>query len=240
MDGKVICEPPRFRDSWNELQMLLFHGSAQSTSDKKIIAHLAAATRDTTVSFDKANHANRNRHGTGCATRFAADYVDFEPLRGPAQSAIQLLHPFNLRLLRSHESDQGKLRQGRCCRKIAERTHHRFPADVARVRRCQEMHACDNAIGFEHKKVAAIAGFHHCAIITQAVDDRFCERKIRQKLAEQLVFSDLAQFHCPFLAPLALCQFEPGALPQAMDKFAPLTPNSRRLMEKRSPEMRGQ
>jgi hypothetical protein len=57
------------------------------------------------------------------------------------------------------------------------------------------MYACDNAIGFEHKKTAAIAGFHHRAIITRAADDGFCERKIRQKLAEQLVFSDLAQFH---------------------------------------------
>jgi hypothetical protein len=30
------------------------------------------------------------------------------------------------------------------------------------------------------------------------VDNDFCERKIRQKPAEQLIFSDLAQFHCPF------------------------------------------
>src|SRR3984893_9258299 len=137
--------------------MLLFHGSPQSTSDKKIIAHLAAPTRYTTVSFDKANNANRNRHGPGCATRFPADYADFEPRRGPAQSAIKLLHPLNLRLLRSNESDQGKVRDGRCCREIAERTHHRFPANVARVCGCQEMHACDNAIGFEHKKIAASA-----------------------------------------------------------------------------------
>ena len=76
------------------------------------------------------------------------------------------------------------------------------------------MYACDNAIGFEHKKVAAIAGFHHSTIITRAVDNGFCERKTRQKLAEQPVFADLAQFHCPFLAPVALCQFEPAALPQ--------------------------
>src|SRR4029077_18919701 len=159
--------------------MLLFHGSAKSTSDKKIIAHLAAAARDTTVSFDKANNANRNLHEPSCATRFAADYADFEPLRGPAQSAIKLLHPFNLRLLRGNESDQGKLRHGRCCRKIAKRTHHRFPADVGRVRRCQEMYTCDNTIGFEHKEVASIAGFHHSTIITRAVDNGFCERKIR-------------------------------------------------------------
>ena len=66
------------------------------------------------------------------------------------------------------------------------------------------MYACDNAIGFEHKKAAAIAGFHHSAIVTRAADNGFCERKIRQKLAEQLVLSDLAQFHCPFLAPAAL------------------------------------
>src|SRR6266513_438465 len=195
MDGEISCEPPRFRNSWNELQMLLFHGSAESTSDKKIIANIAAPTRYTTVSFDKANNANRNRHGTGYATRFAADDADFESLRGPAQSAIKLLHPLNLRLLRSNERDQGKLRDGRCCREIADRTHHRFPADVARFRRCQEMYTNDNEIGFEHKKVYAIAGFHHSAIIPGTVDNDFCERKIRQKPAEQLIFSDLAQFH---------------------------------------------
>src|SRR5205823_7338834 len=110
VDGEIFGEPPRFRDSWNELQMLLFRGSAESTSDKKIIANIAAPTRYTTASFDKANNANRNRHWTGCATRFAADYADFEPLRSPAQSAIKLLHPLNLRLLRSNECDQGKLR----------------------------------------------------------------------------------------------------------------------------------
>src|SRR4030095_3379793 len=184
--------------------MLLFHGATQSTSDKKIIAHLAAPARYTTVSFDKANNAKRTRHGPGCATRCAADYAHFEPLRGPAQSAIKALHPFNLGLLRSNESDQGKLRHGRCCCEIAEWTHHRFPAAAELVVCCQESQAWDNASGFEHKKVAAIAGFHHSAIITRAADNGFCERKIRQKLVKQPVFSDFAQFHCPFLAPAAL------------------------------------
>src|SRR5205814_8675971 len=120
VDGEIFGAPPRCRDSWNELQMILLRGSAESTSDKKIIANIAAPTRYTTASFDKANNANRNRHGTGCATRFAADYADFEPLRRPAPSAINLLHPPNLRLLRSNECDQGKSRESRCCGKIAE------------------------------------------------------------------------------------------------------------------------
>jgi len=235
---EFFCEPPRLHNSWNELQMLLFHGATQSTSDKKIIAHLAASARYAAVFFNKTKHGNRNRRGTGCATRFAADYAHFEPLRGPAQSAIKFLHPFNLRLLRSNESDQGKLRHGRCCREIAQRTHHRFPADVERVRRCQEMHARDNAIGFEHQKGAAVAGFHHSAIITWPVHNGFCERKIRQKLAEQPVFSDLAQFHCPFWRQQRYVSLSLGIRPRLWMKSAPLAPDSRRLMEKRSPEMR--
>jgi hypothetical protein len=54
------------------------------------------------------------------------------------------------------------------------------------------MHACDNAIGFEDKKVSVIAGFHHSAIIPRAVDNVFCERKTRQKLTEQPVFAQFA------------------------------------------------
>src|SRR6266487_214652 len=197
--------------------MLLFHSATHSASDKKIITRLGAPARYAAVSFNETNHANRNRHGPGCAAHFSADYADFEPLRSPAQSAIKPLHPFDLRLLGSNKSDQRKLRNGRCCGEIAKRTHHRFPADVERVRHWQKMHAFNNAIGFEHKEVSATGVFHDRAIITRAVDHSFCERKTGQKLAEQPVFSDLAQFHYPFLAPAVLCQF----------------------MEKRSPETQG-
>ena len=58
------------------------------------------------------------------------------------------------------------------------------------------MHACDNAIGLEYKEVSMIAGFHHGAIITEAIDDFFSERKTRKNLSEQPVFADVAQFHC--------------------------------------------
>jgi hypothetical protein len=90
------------------------------------------------------------------------------------------------------------------------------------------MHACDNAIGFEHKEVAAVAGFHHGAIIARAIDNGFCERKIRQKLAEQPVFSDLAQFHGGVISGM---QVEPSA-----DWRPPLLGS---VMETRSPETQG-
>ena len=93
--------------------MLLLHGATQPSGHKKIVAYLAAPARDTTVSFNKTNNADRNRHGAGCAAGFAADYADFEPFRGPGQSPIKPLHPFDLRLLGSNESDQSKLRDGR-------------------------------------------------------------------------------------------------------------------------------
>src|SRR5436309_12450654 len=99
--------------------MLLFHGATQPASHKKIVTYLAAPARDTTVSFNKTNNADRNRHGAGCAARFAADYADFEPLCGPGQAAIKPLHPFDLRLLGSNESGQCKLRDGRRCGEIA-------------------------------------------------------------------------------------------------------------------------
>src|SRR3982751_397371 len=105
MDRKILCEPSRFRDSWNELQMLSLHRATQSTSDEEIIPHFSTPARDTTMSFDNANNANRNRRGSGYAARFAADYAYFEPLRGSTQSTIKLLHPLKLRLLRSNEGD---------------------------------------------------------------------------------------------------------------------------------------
>jgi hypothetical protein len=60
------------------------------------------------------------------------------------------------------------------------------------------VHACDNTIGLEYKEVSVIAGFHNGAIITGTVDDFFSERKTRQKPAEQPVFANVTQFHCPF------------------------------------------
>jgi hypothetical protein len=57
------------------------------------------------------------------------------------------------------------------------------------------MHGFDNAIGLEHEKLAAIRRFHHGAIISGANDNRFLERKTRQKLIEQLVFAQVTKFH---------------------------------------------
>jgi len=58
------------------------------------------------------------------------------------------------------------------------------------------MDALNNAIGFEHEKTAAGGHFHDAAIIARTCDDRFPERKTRQKLVEQSVLAEMAQFHC--------------------------------------------
>src|SRR5215510_14998146 len=131
--------------------MLLFHGAAQSAGDKKIVTCLASTAGYAPISFNKTNHTNRNGYGPGRGAHFSANDANFESLCSPTQSAIEPLHPFDPGLLGNNESNQCKLRLGRCCGKIAERTHHRFPADVERVRCWQEMHARDNAICFEHK-----------------------------------------------------------------------------------------
>src|SRR4026209_1949519 len=226
MDRKISCEPTRLDNPWNELQMLLFQGTAQSASDKQIVARLAALARHRAVSFNKTSHTNRNRHGAGCAAHFAANYADFKPLRGPAQSTIKPLHPFDRCFLGSDESDECRLRHRRRCSEIAERTHHRFPADVERVCRWQEVHACDNAIGLKHKKVLMIAGFHQGAIITGAIEDFLSERKTRQKSVQQPVFADVAQFHCGVI---------PGTRVDLPVDWRLALPG--RVMEKRSPEM---
>jgi len=41
-----------------------------------------------------------------------------------------------------------------------------------------------DAIGFEHEKIAVGRHFYHSAVIARACNDRFAERKIRQKLVE--------------------------------------------------------
>ena len=73
-----------------------------------------------------------------------------------------------------------------------------------------------------------ISGFHHGAIITEAIDDFFSERKTREKLSEQPVFADVAQFHC-------------GAIPGTQVDLSAdwRLPLPGRVMEKRSPEMQG-
>jgi hypothetical protein len=206
--------------------MLVFQGTAQSAGDKQIIARLAASARYAAVSFNKTNHTNRNRHGSGCAAHFAPNYADFKSLRGPAQSTIKPLHPFDLCFLGSDESDECRLRHGRRCSEIAERTHHRFPADVERVCRRQEVHARDNAIGLKYKKVLMIAGFHHGAIITGTIEDFLSERETRKKLSKQPIFADVAQFHCGVI---------PGTRVDLSADWRLALPG--RVMEKRSPEM---
>ncbi len=88
------------------------------------------------------------------------------------------------------------------------------------------MHACDNAIGLEYKKVSVIAGFHHGAIITGAVDDLLSERKTRQKSVQQPVFADVAQFHGGVISGTPVELTEDWRLPLLGS-----------VMEKRSPEM---
>ena len=58
------------------------------------------------------------------------------------------------------------------------------------------MDALNDAIGFEHEKPAGRGHFHHSAVIAHACNDRFPERKTRQKLIEQPVLAEMAQFHC--------------------------------------------
>ncbi len=58
------------------------------------------------------------------------------------------------------------------------------------------MDALNDAISFDDKKVAADRRRYQGAIITGAKGNRFSERKTRQKLIEQPVFAELAQFHC--------------------------------------------
>ena len=58
------------------------------------------------------------------------------------------------------------------------------------------MDAFDGAVGFKDKKVAAGRWCYQGAISTGADNDRFSERKAMQKLIEQPVFAELAQFHC--------------------------------------------
>ncbi len=112
---------------------------------------------------------------------------------------------------------QGELRHSGGRGKIAERAHHRFPANIEGIGFGQKMHALNNAIGFEHQKPAAGGHFHHSAVIARASNHRFPERKTRQKLVEQPVLTKfpaanpfrlrtnpsrvrtcggLAQFHC--------------------------------------------
>ena len=58
------------------------------------------------------------------------------------------------------------------------------------------MDAFDDAVGFEHKQIAARTVFHHSAVIARARGDSLPERQMKQKLVEQLVFAEVAQFHC--------------------------------------------
>ena len=61
------------------------------------------------------------------------------------------------------------------------------------------MDLLDDAIGFEHKKIPARRGFHYSAVVARASLEclqGFPERKMRQKLIEQPVFAEVAQFHC--------------------------------------------
>src|SRR4029453_19574328 len=94
------------------MQMLLFHGAPQAASHKEVIAYFGAPAGQAAVSFNKTNHGNRNHHGSRCAARFTADYADFEALRGPTESTIEAFHPFDARLPRSNERNQGELRNG--------------------------------------------------------------------------------------------------------------------------------
>ena len=58
------------------------------------------------------------------------------------------------------------------------------------------MDTLNDAIGLKDEKVAAGRCCYQCAIIAGAESDRFPERKATQKLIEQPVFAELAQFHC--------------------------------------------
>src|SRR6266705_5364417 len=110
MDREIFRKPARLCNPRDELQVLLFQGAPQSAGNEKIVARLAAPARYPAVSFNQSDYARRNGNWPRCAARFAADYADFEPLRGPAQAAIKFFHPRDFRLFWSHKRDQSKLR----------------------------------------------------------------------------------------------------------------------------------
>ena len=87
MDREIFRKPTRFHNPRNELQMLLFQGTPESTGNEKVITRLATPARYPAVSFNESNNACRNGNRPLRAARFAADYADFEALRRPAQAA---------------------------------------------------------------------------------------------------------------------------------------------------------
>jgi hypothetical protein len=176
--------------------MLLFHSATKLASDEKIITNFAASTRQPAVSLDESSDADGNDNRPACAARVAADYADFKPPCSPAQTTIKLSHPPELRLIRGDQGNQRELGHGGGRGKIAERAHHCFPTNIDRIGPRQKVHALDNAISFEREKGAACKNFYHSAVIARACDDGFSQRQMRQELAEQSVFAELAQFHC--------------------------------------------
>jgi hypothetical protein len=71
-----------------------------------------------------------------------------------------------------------------------------------------------------------IAGSHHGAIVTEAIHNFFSEREMREKLCEQPVFAEVAQFHGGVI---------PGMRVDLSADWRLALPG--RVMEKRSPEM---
>ena len=54
------------------------------------------------------------------------------------------------------------------------------------------MHILDNAISLKDEELAVTLHFYYSAIVARAYGDRFSRRQTPQKLAEQLVFTNIA------------------------------------------------
>src|SRR6266568_1603789 len=134
--------------------------SAQSAGHEKIITGFSAAAQYASASFGKPGNADRNDGGTSRAAGLASNNADVKTLRRPAQTAINLFHPFVRCLLGDDERNQGKLGDSGSRGKIAQRTHHCLPTNIERVGLAHKVNALDHAIGFEHEKISAARIFY--------------------------------------------------------------------------------
>src|ERR1041385_1267180 len=111
VDREILRKPSRLHDPWDEVQMLLSHGTSESAGNEKIITCLAAAPGNPSFSLHESSDADGDGNRPMRAACFAADDADFEPLRRPAQAAIKFFYPRHLRSVRGHKRAQRERRE---------------------------------------------------------------------------------------------------------------------------------
>ena len=99
---------------------------------------------------------------------------------------------------RGRESNERKFRNARHGSEIAERPHHRFPANSARIRFAGKMNLFNDAIGFQQQPILRAAKFDHRTIVPGSNHDPRITIKPGKNLCEQFVFTEFAQRprHC--------------------------------------------